>query len=551
VKRRRQAQTARPIRVSPEHQAAASRRRRIMDQCDAMDVLLLLTADLPAWLRFAFNHADTPGSQIDAICWDVGMAEDTYSIYDSTILPRLDLPPLQRYRDRGLDWVGELVTGCHQRGLDAFWNARISEVDMPQPWTDRCGHTDERRRNPLKAAHPDWVLPCWWWLGLWNLASPALREHKVRVLRELVTLYDFDGIQLDFARHTPCLPLGRQWRLRHHATAFVRQVREMLLAVACAKGRPILLAARVPENLPGCRQDGLDVVCWAQEKLLDILVLGSRTTTVDIEGFRQATAGSGVRLCPTFDRHHTTDGYYDAPIEYLRGVYANWWRQGADSVATFNWPCASAEVHAQLALPVWVNPGQYTTAIREIGSYDTLRGKEMVFTVERRGGYPWSDGYHNRNDDRPLPCLLANHGVPATLPLPIHEDLAAESASVGGITLRLVLWSAFLTDEIEVRLNGHRLECSLRDPEWKDAQITSDKPQCTAGARLAYVVDPGQKLLCQEYRARPEQFRAGENEIALRVLRRGPHLCGGRGTCIEVEKAEVWVTRRRDVQPCP
>ena len=59
-------------------------------------------------------------------------------------------------------------------------------------------------------------------------------------------MYSFDGFELDFARHTPCLPPGRQWELREHATAFVRGVREMLLAVAEERGTPILLAAKVP-----------------------------------------------------------------------------------------------------------------------------------------------------------------------------------------------------------------------------------------------------------------------------------------------------------------
>ena len=531
--------------LSAEHGTAVARRRRIMDQCDAMDVLLLLDTDIATWLAFVFNHADTPGSQVDTICWDVGLSEDTYAIYDSRILPRYEFPRLQKYRDRGVDWVGELVRGCRQRGIEAFWNARISEVDLPQPWDDRCSHTDGRRQNPLKTAHPDWILPCWWWLGLWNLAAPGLRAHKVAVLRELVTRYDLDGIQLDFARHTPCLPLGQQWRLRHHATAFVRQVREMLLEVSQAKGRPILLAARIPENLPGCRADGLDLARWVEERLLDILVLGSRTTTVDLGSFQALTAGTGIRLCPTFDRHHTTDGYYDAPIEYLRGVYANWWRQGADSVATFNWPCASAETHARHGLPNWVNPGQYTSAILEIGSPDTLQGKDMAFTVERRGGYPWSDGYHNRNDDRPLPCPLANHGTPTLLPLYVFADLAEEAASIRSVALHLVLWSAFLTDEIEVRLNGHPLRCTARDPEWKDGQIYSDRPQLTAGARMGYGVTPEQRLLRLSYAVEPAQFRVGRNDAAIRVLKRGPHLCGGRGTLIEIEKVEAWVRRQQ------
>ena len=342
-----------PMQLTPEHLAAVNRRRRIVDQMDAMDVLRqqqikkvgllrLLDTDIETWLRFAFNHADTPGTQIDSIWWDVGLSEDTYAIYDSRVLPRIQFPPLDKYAAQGIDWVGELVKGCRARGLETFWNARLSEVDMPQPWTERCGHTDPRRHNPVKAAHPDWVVPCWWWLGLWNLAAPGLRRHKVNVLRELAERYEFDGFSLDFARHIPCLPIGRQWRLRHHATAFVREVREMLLDAARVKGRPILLAAKVPENLGGCRIDGFDVARWVEEGLVDILVLGSRTTTVDVASFRQLTQGTPVKICPIFDRHHTTDGYYDAPIEYLRGVYGNWWAQGADSVATFNWPCASA-----------------------------------------------------------------------------------------------------------------------------------------------------------------------------------------------------------------
>ena len=70
---------------------------------------------------------------------------------------------------------------------------------------------------------------------------------------------DRNGFQLDFASHVPCLPVGRQWELRHHVTEFVRMVREMTLEVAGQRGRPFLLAARVPRSLKGCRIDGLDV----------------------------------------------------------------------------------------------------------------------------------------------------------------------------------------------------------------------------------------------------------------------------------------------------
>ena len=110
---------------------------------------------------------------------------------------------------------------------DSFWNHRISEVEcLPEGGLSKEPH-------PLKIAHPDWVVPASWWpQGMWNLTAAGLREHKVKILRELVTHYDLDGIQIDFSRHIPCLPVGHQWELRGHVTEFMHSVRVMLLEVA-------------------------------------------------------------------------------------------------------------------------------------------------------------------------------------------------------------------------------------------------------------------------------------------------------------------------------
>jgi len=64
--------------------------------------------------------------------------------------------------------------------------------------------------------------------------------------------------------------------------------------------------------------------------LVDVLTLGSRAMEVETERFREAV-GERVQLQPCFDDHHATDGYRLAPIEVLRGVFANHWRRGADS----------------------------------------------------------------------------------------------------------------------------------------------------------------------------------------------------------------------------
>ncbi|MHC4537796.1 MAG: hypothetical protein ACYS6K_28020, partial [Planctomycetota bacterium] len=80
-------------------------------------------------------------------------------------------------------------------------------------------------------------------------------------------------------------------------------------------------------------------------------------------------------------------------------MFGNWWQQGADSVVTFNWSNAPPEVCQEIG----ANPGplSHRQAYHEVGSPETLAYKDKVFAVERRGGYPWAEGFFGRNDTAP------------------------------------------------------------------------------------------------------------------------------------------------------
>ena len=513
-----------PIKLSRQHNDALNRRRRIVVQYDAEG---LFGVDFQQWLDYRFNYIDEPGSQIDSIWWDIGMGD--WAVYPSKILEPYERPGLMKWREQGIDWVESLVEECQRRDLEVFWNHRISEVDiMP------AGGLEMEKVHPLKAAHPDWGIRTWWWQGLWNLTVPEVREYKVSILRELAENYDFDGIRIDFARHMPCLPPGRQWEHRAHATEFMRMVRLMLLKVEKKRGRPFLLAAKVPENLKGCRIDSFDVKAWAEQNLVDIFTLGSRSMNVDIAAFRRLTAGRNIELQPCLDDHHATDGYRYPPIEFFRGVFGNWWQQGVDSVETFNWSNATPKVCASIG----ARPGPLSQrqAYHEAGSPETLRGKDKIFAVERRWGYPWCEGYFNHNMFAPLPATLANDGRDTTLTVRVCEPLAALAETLKRVTLRIVLFGAEVGDRIEVGLNGTVLDVLTQDEEWKDPQIFSPKPQPASGGSGEYKVDPDQRLLLWVFAAPARQFRVGENQVSVRIVERVPYKPG----CdIVVEKLEV------------
>ena len=512
-----QAPSSEPLQLSAAHQAAVNRRRRIVVQYDAFNTLGI---DFRDWIDYRFSYADEPGSQIDSLWWDIGGNPAT-AVYPSKLLPEHRNPQLMKWRDQGIDWAAELVKETRKRKLEVFWNHRISEVEVAPE-----GGLEMKRMNPWKKEHPDWTLKTWWWQGMWNLAAPSLREFKLGVIRELAENYDLDGFQLDFARHMPVLEPGRQWELRDNVTTFVRMVRTMLLDVGHKKGRPILLAARVPRSLKGCRVDGFDIEEWARQNLVDILTLGSRSAEVDIAGYRRAVGDKNIKLQPCFDDHHTTDGYRNPPIEVFRGAFANWWQQGADSVVTFNWSNAPPEKCKQIG----AHPGPLSQrlAYQEAGSRETLAGKDKVFFVERRGGYPWSTGYFNRNDDARLPVQLPNIGHPVELDIGVSDSIEEGRSSA---LLRIILfqipsrWDDHIKpgDTFEATLNGNPLKLIERDPDWKDPQIFSPKPQRTSGGSGIFEVDPNQKLLRLEFEIDPGFRRVGKNQVVIRIGKREPH----------------------------
>jgi hypothetical protein len=370
--------------------------------------------------------------------------------YPSKFLPRYNEPGYQKWFDEGVDIVRIFQEETRKRGLEVFYSHRMNGGDNDPQFQEGRGSFIDDTANlyqvPMKREHPDWLIqvpsnPN----GLWNFAIEGVRDYVLRNLTEIIEDYDFDGLELDFARSTPLLPPRRAWEHRDDLTALIRDLRSVALEVERKRRRPFLLAARVPENLVGCHFDGIDVATWAQDRLIDIFTMGVRSFDIDVAAFRRITEGAPIKLYCVLDDHHSSDGYAAPPIEVFRGVFSNWYRQGADGVQTFNFKFAP-------------DPGElcwelHLQAYRELGDPDTIRRLDKTFVAQRRGGghgqvvipFPetWETPrykYFNTNMLAPLPAALDSAGKADTLvTLFVGDDLAAEAEHVRDITLRMVL----------------------------------------------------------------------------------------------------------------
>ena len=170
-----------------------------------------------------------------------------------------------------------------------------------------------------------------------------------------------------------------------------------------------------------------------------------------------------------------------------------------------------------------------------------MAGKDKFFAVERRGGYPWADGFFNRNDTAPLPKQLDAAGDAAKFTLHISDAPPASDVKAS-LTLRCVLFQADEADAFEVRFNGTLLPITTRDAEWKDAQVFSPKPQPTSGGKGDYKINPKQRLLRLDSLVPHEAWKLGKNEVEFRITSRASTT----QSAVQIEKVEAHVKYVQD-----
>ena len=540
------------ITLSEEHLRAVDRERRTIINYEGRFIgapFLCDGVELDELVEWHFSFLDRGNHSIDSVWWCFGGGN--WASWPSEVLPVYRFRKYKEWHEKGVDIVRRYVEETRKRGLEVFISHRMNSADTGTKRQPRIAPpgckielSGKIEAPPMKQAHPEWLIRAWkepnnpaGYVYCWDYSQQGVRDYRLGIYRELAENYDIDGIELDFCRSPPVLPLGRQWENRDKLTDFVRSVRLMLLEVEKKRGRPLLLACRVPDSLLGARMDGFDLERWARELLVDIFIPGSRSVEYDLAGFQRITRGTPIKVYPCLEGHHTSDGYKNPPIEVLRGEAASWWSQGVEGIQTMNFRNITKEAsrpfkERQLLLSKydlnaawWDDQHQLYS---EIGSPKTLMYKDKTFIVQRRGGggvpahiWPNPDDWYtptwfycNTNMFAPLPAAISKKGSADTLlPLYVGDDVNALADRIRSITLHVLVSNA--TEEqmarIQARANGVQLERPAVEKGW-----------------LTFKIEPN-------------QLAPGENIFGLRTGKNLPQDAKE----IRIEKLEVRVQYRR------
>ncbi len=464
-----------------------------------------------------FYNIDNGYAKVDAILWEGHpfLPQETESnnreIYNF-------------FKDSGIDMMKYLIDACHRRGIKALFHNRASEVD----YSHYKGLKGKDGWNEIKLQHPDWVIKTWYCQGLWNFDVAAVRKLKIDYITKIMSEYNFDGVCIDFARHTPLLPVGRQWECRGSLTSFMSDLRNGMNKIRA----DIAIGAKVPENKEACFNDGFDIEEWTEKKLVDFFEIGSRTIDVRVDWYKEITKGTDIKLYPCWDVFHSSDAMHLLNKSAYRGIVSNWLGRGADGIVGFNFSPAPISQMKTIGISnTWGCDEEINPDYKELYEAFAESGKKEYsrkYMAERRGGYPYGTGSFGTNNLAPLPAQLPNDGAYLDIPL---ETLGA--LNNGKVSVRLVISNAKEgIDSFSVMLNGTELE-AVTDFQLIDDQIRYPKPQISSGRSYCRTETPSELL---EITAEADgRILKDKNILSIAVIDRTDYCADN----INVERAEI------------
>ncbi len=454
-------------RLRAMRREAAHRPRRMIFNNDGDDVIYTRKEPTPEAL-LALRTTPLLGSQVDSIFYSNSMCFG-WALHHSAVFPpfvsREDLCKdngMPDYLRVGLDPIKVMADFCHAHGIEIFWDMRMND-------THDAGLTGYGpiMLPQLKKDHPEYLVgapdhqpPYGTWSSV-NYAVPEVRDLCYRFFEEVCQRFDVDGVEMDFFRHA-CFFKSVAWggeasdEERDMMTDLVRRIRAMTEREGMRRGRPILIAIRVPDSVEYSRALGLDIEQWLQEALVDVL---SGTCYFRLNPW-ETLIGLGhkydVPVYPSLSDSRVLGEtrFRRSSLESYRARAANAWAAGADGIYIFNYFNPRG--------PIW----------RELGDPQALKTRDKLYFLTVRNGPP--DSYLKGGARyRTVPVLtpvnghLLEAGRPQAFDLVVAEDLRQAVKPTVVCHVRAVS-----PVPPQVALNDHTLANPTVQDDWYDYPVS-------------------------------------------------------------------------------
>ena len=422
--------------------------------------------------------------------------------------------------DDGHDLLKIYIDRARELELGMFASFRMNDAHVnleDRGWYGRSAQKLER--TDLLLGHPVWwgagQADKWNFSWQWNYAKKEVRDRFLGLFEEVLTRYDFDGLELDFSRGYLLFRTGERFKNIPTLTQFMRNAREIVRRKQSEKGRELKLIARVPVSIDAALELGFDLETWIREGLADAVILGSPSYCVqriDIERAVESASESGVLVYTGFDSStHATSpqgGYERNPVTVLRASALNGYKQGAAGVHLFNYDYPG---HRQRPVPegaeVVAKPagtglrGHFTASdlqdLKDLGDATALERLDRCYYAETRAmNFP---GDYPPQVPQRLSLVGRGAGPGHAIRIRVDDDFASGRADgrIRRTELRLRLTHVEKSfGRVRCEVNGNRVDLSTagrirnrKGEEW----LVVENPPVKGGVNSVLVVLDGKK----------------------------------------------------------
>ena len=259
---------------------------------------------------------------------------------------------------KGCDYPKRMIESARRNKIGAWISLRMND-----------GHEQGNPDHPIHStfwrSHPEWHLA----YGV-DYEQPEVREHHMKLVREVCSRYDLDGLELDYQRFWLYFRAGREHEGVKLMTAFVEETRQATQDAAKRLGHPVKLAVRVPSSPWIARRHGLDAVAWAKAGLVDLIIASpfwhSANSDIPVETWKGLLIGTRCEVAFSLEDalNSGASGRRTMTHEEMRGVITSGLHRGADAVYFFNLFTGPR---------VYWPREDYYRLMKDAGSYETLR----------------------------------------------------------------------------------------------------------------------------------------------------------------------------------
>lgn len=340
--------------------------------------------------------------------------------------------------------------------------------------------------SKFKVRHPDMLMgtrenrPKY---AAWNqvdYGQKVVRDHMIAMLKEVCENYDIDAIELDFMRHSALLKSVAYGKKpsRSEMNAlndFMRQIRANAEAAGKKRGKPIMIALRLPDSLEFCNALGIDLENWMKNRYFDIYIGSAYYQLKHWKDSVELSQKYGIKFIASLDESRI--GYHEPNVKCLPGRLNG------------NMPYMNARILAAMASGcdgVYHFNTEYESLTRITKTPVTeLEFTDKLYFVSERGGrmgYIPNQNVKNGNSyykmvriDPSFNPPVLNPGKPFAFQLMIGDDLQSDAAKKCNpyITMDVL---AETSDGIppEFYINGVKAKFLKRDGEVFSFEISAD-----------------------------------------------------------------------------